>query len=282
MSWRFAADDALVEVAYVREAREYLIADRSGGIYRLDQRGQIMQVTRALNSLSELASCDTGDHAIVLRGDTELCLLNRDLEIVWNLELPEACLALAMSPYGNHFVVTLANAENLIFDINRNLVGHFETIRPLSFLAFSYRQPVIVAAAEYSILCCYNMSGQQVWNQKMWSNVGDLSLAGQNSAILLAGFNHGLQLFSGKTGDNRSSYVMDGTVNHASIGYVPARIAASTLEGHLYWLDADGELLWATELEEELHLVRCGTFSEGFVCGFRSGRVVRLDWGEPD
>jgi len=59
------------------------------------------------------------------------------------------------------------------------------------------------------------------------------------------------------------------------------RLVASTVEKGLIWLDSDGEILWFCETPEETVSVRCDPLGTGFVCGFDSGRIVRLDWGYP-
>ena len=75
-------------------------------------------------------------------------------------------------------------------------------------------------AAEYGHLCCHQLTGEQIWAEKLWSNAGDMAVAGDGETILLAGFNHGIQLFDGQ-GTNRGAFVVEGTPNRVSMSFLP-------------------------------------------------------------
>jgi len=52
----------------------------------------------------------------------------------------------------------------------------------------------------------------------------------------------------------------------------------TTLERQLYWLDSDGELLWAAHPPDDVCCLGCDPLGNGIMCGFNSGRLIRLDW----
>lgn len=279
--WSVTVDGPLVFLALARETGEVLAVDATGGLYRLDRRGRISSLTRGFHDVSALAWDDTGRFGAVVTGDSTLCVLSRQLKVEWALELQDAILALAMDPHGHYVAVSLANGQTAVYDVYKRRISQFDTVRPLSFLQFLASEATLIGAAEYGLLCAHEIKGPVIWNEKLWSNVGDLCATGDGAAIYLAGFNYGIQTFDGD-GNIHGSYMVEGTPNHVATTFVPKRLVVTTLEGSIYWLDADGEMLWATDLPEEICLVCCDPLGIGIVCGFSSGRIVRLDWGPPD
>jgi len=238
-------------------------------------------LTRGFHPLTAVAWSDSGNGGAVSIGDSKLCRLTNRLEVAWSVELPDVILALAVDPFGEYVAAGLANGSNYVFDSHKQRVSTFETVRPLSFLRFLVTEATILGAAEYGHLCCHQLTGEQIWNEKLWSNVGDMAVSGDGETILLAGFSHGIQLFDGE-GANRGSFVVEGTPNHVSMSFARNRFVASTLERHLYWLDSDGEMVWATSLPEDVCQVHCDPLANWIVFGLASGRLIRLDWAGPE
>lgn len=277
LRWSFTTDAELRSLRLARESGEVIALDDSGGLYQLDRRGRVKQLTRGLRELRGLAWCDTGEAGAALVGESRLCRLNERLEIEWSLELDEPALAVEISPFGDHVAVSLADGANSIYDADQERVGEFMTARPLSLLQFVATEPRLVAAAEYGLICSHDVDGNEVWSTRTWSNIGNLAASGDGHTLFLAAFSHGLQTY-GKGGENRASYVLEGTANRVAASYTGERIVAATLERHLYWLDSDGQLLWAAPAPDDLQSVACDPLGEWIVCGFRSGRIMRLDW----
>jgi hypothetical protein len=55
--------------------------------------------------------------------------------------------------------------------------------------------------------------------------------------------------------------------------------AVATVERQLYWMNADGKMLWAAEAPYDITRIACDPLGKGLVVGFESGHIVRLDWG---
>lgn len=279
--WTVTLDGPLACMELSRETGEVLAVDATGGVYRFDRRGRIQALTRGFHDVEALAADDVGRVGAVLKGDSALMLFSRQLKVQWSVELGSPTGAVAMDPHGHYVAVSLANGQTVIFDRYKRRITQFDTVRPLSFLQFLASEPAVIGAAEYGLLCAHELKGPVIFSQKLWSNVGDLCVTGDGAAIYLAAFNFGIQTFD-SDGELRGSYVLEGTPNHVSATFVPKRLIVTTLEGNIYWLDADGERLWASQLPEELREVRCDPLGTGIVCGFSSGRILRLDWGQPD
>lgn len=277
LKWQFGTDGSLCGLALARESGDVFIADQTGALYRLDRRGQIAALTRLHHPAIALDWSDDGSQGAVIAGENLILRFDRDLRIIHKLTLPETCLAVAVSPFGNHLAAALANGKTLIYDEQKKRVGEFETMRPLAFLKFCATEALLFSAAEHGLLSCHNLAGAEVWQQKNWSNVGSLSISGDGETLYLASFTHGVQTMNGD-GASIGSYVVEGTVNRVSASYEPQKLAASTVERSLFWLDSDGELLWATALPDDVLALACDPLGEWIVCGLLNQGVYRLDW----
>ena len=275
--WSFGTDGALTGLALARESGDVVAADETGGLYRLDRRGQFAAVTRLRDPIRALSVSDDGNFVAAIVGESELHRFDRQLQEIWKQQLPEPCLSVAMDPFGSYTTVGMVNGINLVYAAHKYRVAGFETIRPLSFLRFVVTEPVFLGAADHGLLGCYSLTGEPLWQEKLWSNIGGLSSTGDGHLIYVPSFSHGLQTFDGE-GHNIGSYVLEGTINHVASGYEPGRLIVSTLERHLCWLDADGELVWEAIAPEDIAHLACDPLGAWVVCGFASGRVMRLDW----
>lgn len=280
LGWSFMVDAPLVGMETAWETENVLAADETGGLYLLDQSGRIVTLTRRFQDITAIAWCDTGTAAAVILGDDELCLLNGQMAEQWRTRLHETILAVALAPYGQHIAISLADGQNIIYDCHRAVVSQFATVRPLSFLQFLATEPVILGAAEYGLLCCHALDGSALWNEKLWSNTGDMSATGDGATIYLAGFTYGVQVFDAD-GTHHGTYVLEGTPNHVSTGFEPRELFVTTLEKRIYRLDSAGDVQWTSLLPDDVHAVHCDPLGGGLVCGFSTGRILRLEWDRP-
>ena len=279
MRWSFATDAPLVGLQFGRESGETLAADESGGLYLLDRQGQITALTRGFHGVLSIAWSDSGNGGAVLLEDRKVCRLTPRLTVDWSRELPDSPLAVAVDPFGNNIAVSMADAATIVLDWKKNLTCEFSTIRPLKFLRFVSTDRKLIGAAEYGLLCCHDFSGNELWNEKIWTNIGDLSITGKADTVLMAGFNHGIQVFDAD-GGQCGAYMVEGAPNRVSTTFTRERVAATTIEHYLYWMDSDGELLWATEADEDFVGLHSDPLGNGLVCGLRSGRICRLTFDE--
>lgn len=281
LTWTFTAEAPLTCLKLIPETGEVIGADEGGMLFRLDRRGGIAALTRLKHAVRVLDWSGNGKWGVAIVGEGTLHRFDRDFQSVWKIDLPEVGIAAAISPFGTHMVACMADAKNVIVGMHRRREAEFETMRPLSHVRLCLAEPVLIAAAEHGLLCCHSIAGQELWHEKLWSNVGGIDITGDASLIYLASYHHGIQTFDGD-GGSVGSYIVEGTVNRVAVSYEPGRVLASTLERHLYWLDADGEMLWATTAPDDISLLQCDPFGEWCVCGFEQGRVMRLDWGGRD
>jgi hypothetical protein len=279
LKWTCNADGPLTALDLALETGEVFAADEAGTLFRLDRQGRIAALTRLREPVRVLDWSDDGRFGVAVTGESTLHRLDHDLQSVWKVNLPEVCVSAAIAPYGTHLAAGMANGRNVVYSEHKRRESEFESVRPLAHMKLAATTPLLVGAAEHNLLCCHTLAGEVVWQQKLWSNAGGFSMTGDAEVIYLAAYHHGVQTFDGE-GENIGAYVVEGTVSRISTSFEAQRLIAATLERHLYWLDVDGQMLWAAETPEDISAVRCDPLGEWVICGFDSGRIARLDWAE--
>jgi hypothetical protein len=277
VSWSFVAEGQLTALALARESGETFVADAAGVLCRLDRLGRIAAITRLHTPAHALAWSDDGRYGVALCGESALHFFNHVLQSQWQMDLPTAAMTVAVSPFGGQVFVSGADSSNRIYDAAKKRLAQFETMRPIAYARFVTTEPSLVASAEHGLVCRYQLDGTQTWSDKLWSNVGDLAVSGDGAFLFLACQAHGVQVYDGD-GSTLGSYVLDGTVSRVAVGFDGQRIIAATIERKLFWLDADGEVLWTTATPDEIATVACDPLGEWILCGLKCGRIFRLDW----
>lgn len=277
IGWSVATDAPLAALELSAETGDTLAADETGTLYKIDRLGRIVSMARGRSPVRGLAWADTGAGGAVLVGPHTVYWFNDQLQFTGSAELPSLTMSLAIESQANYLAVALGDAVNVLFDVNRKLLRHFDSNQPLVRLKFLLDEPALVGVAEYGLLTCHHFGGGKLWSEKLFSGVGDLAITGDGKAILLACFAMGIQCH-GREGQHRGSYHIGGTASRVATTFRPDRIAVATMERLVYWLDVDGQILWQGLAPDEIHRVLCDPLGAGLIVGFRSGRITRLDW----
>lgn len=278
VQWAFRTDGTLASFCLARETGEVFLCDESAGIYRLNRRGKVAAVNQLRDSLRLFVCSDDGQWSYAVSGDRQVLRLDRNLQIDWDYETEEDILSLACSPFGHHLLITTASATNILLNERKRKIARFETIKPLHFSNLCGTEPVVIGAAENGLLCCHNLAGAQLWQERVWTNVGSMSVTGSGDIIYLANFGHGVNAYDGD-GVSLGAYVLEGTVDRVASSYEPYRLVASTIEQYIYWLNSDGEMLWSSEAPCSIVDVACDPLGEWAIVGLQSGDLMRLGWG---
>jgi len=279
VKWRVGTDGPLSCLCLSRETGNIFTADRTGTLQRIDRTGRIAGLTRVSPAPISIAWSDNGACGAAILGDDEVARFDPSLKILQKLSLPDVCLGIALSPYGNQLAVSLACGKTLIYNERGKKLAQFETMRPLSYLAFCATEPLLFAAAENGLICCYNLSGAEVWQERNMANVGKLSITGEGDLVYTASFTHGVQALDGD-GTFIGAYLVDGTVNRVDVSYEPERVIVSTVERSLFWMDSDGDQLWKSTVSDQVIDVLCDPLGEWAVIGLQEEGIYLLDWGE--
>lgn len=276
LRWSFVTDAPLNDLRVARETGDVIAADQSGGLYLLDRVGQIRALTRTSHDLRQLAWADDSSLGAVLTDDKSVGCFDRQLQFRWMREFPRETLAIALSPFGTHLAVSQTDSVNVIYDSENRKICRFESLRPLLFLQFLHTTPELIGAAENACLARFTLRGKTVWKERLFSNVGDLAVTGDGKYNFLAGFNYGVQVFD-EDGDAIGSFIVDGTTCLVATTYIGKLILTATLERQLVCLDPDGNIRWLLDLPDDLCRIYLSPLGDWLICGFVSGRIVRLD-----
>lgn len=277
IAWSFAADAELVSLTMSRECGDIFAIDRAGGLYKVSRTGRIDGVNRGLRVPRIVRWSDTGETGLVIEGREHITIVDAKMRVVWTAAAPSNVVAADIDAYGHNIVVSLESNDTVFMNVDRQKLAQFNTIRPLKFLSFNVSEPSVIGAAEHGLICCHDLDGVELWNERLWTNVGDVSVSGDAKRIFIAEFGHGLHSLDGR-GRNQSAFVLEGSPSRVSTSFFGERVATSTMEKQLFWIDADGTLLWAAESPEPIHTLICDPLGEWLIVGFESGRVMRLDW----
>ena len=279
LRWSFTTDGPLVDFAIARETGEVLAGDETGGVYRLDRRGRVAGVSRGFRRLEGLAWNDTGERGAAVLSAESVCTFNRRLEIEWRMTLQDAVSALALDPRGNYLAVALRDRRNAIYSADRKRIGRFTTLRPLRKIEFVLTTPELIGAAESGLLVRHRLDGEELWTETGWSNIGDLCTTSDGSRILVAAYTHGVRIVDGD-GQSAGAFLIEGTPARIASTASGQRLAAATVERYLYWMQADGSLLWTALLPEDVVRLACDPLGRWLICGLAGGRIFRLEWDE--
>lgn len=277
VQWTFLAESKLRQLSLAWEADEVWAADDAGGLYAFDANGRLRQLTRGLPNISLLSCAATGTCAAIAFDEKKVAIVDSSLKVNWSMSLYDKIVGLACDPFGRHIAVALANRDLRVYTTSRRRVAEVEVVRPLRFLQFSTTEPILIGAAEDGLLAAYQLTGRQLWDQRLFATCGDMAASGDLSTVLLAGFAHGIQRFQG-TGANRGAFVVEGTPARIAMSYDGSRIAAASLEKQIYWMDRSGNLRWGSETPEDVISLHVGATGNSVVVGFAHGGITRLNW----
>lgn len=278
LEWSYVSDGLLTALSVAREAGETFAADDSGRLDRINRTGRRIDRLKLSDPVRLMDWSDDGRIGAIVCDENQLHVFDGSLNRLWHraIDAPVRCLATA--PFGSHFFIARDDGLNQILDLGGQEVARFETQRSLSFARFVSSSPEIIAAADHGLLCRYRLNGEPVWNETLWSAVGQLAITGDGSRVQLACYAHGIQTFDGVNGEALGSYVVDGTVSRTATTYEPRRVAAATIERMLYWINRDGEILWSVAVPDDVLNLACAPLTDGLTVGFTHGRLFRLRW----
>ncbi len=259
------------------EAGDYAVSDDIGTVYRLDGLLNVKLLTRLQEPVRILSWSETGEFGTALVGKNSIVRIDARLKVVWTIEVPFTCTTLAIDPYGVFTFLASADGGVLVLDDRGKKAAVIETVRPLSHVGFLIDEPVVFAAAEHGLLATYSIAGRKVWEQPLWSNVGDLAVVQKTGHVLLATLNQGIQAFNGQ-GDAAGSFILEGTVSKIATSYSGNHSLAATIENSVYRLDDEGSLLWAAPTEEEIVKVDVHPIEPVGLIVLKNHQVLRLEW----
>lgn len=270
--------EGIVAIDYAAEDRTLVLGTAAGHLIKLSQSGEQLCRERGFDGVESVVWSDSGNLGAAALPDGQLVCFNRKLGINWRVDLASNILGLAIAPFGSHICVSTESDGVHIVTSDRKELCHFETPQPLQHVHMLHEKPAMIGAAEFGHLCSHDLDGQELWNVRIMNNVGDMVATGSGERILLAAFNHGIQMLDGD-GQHDGSFMIDGVPSQVVASQNHRRLAATTLENRVYWLNFDGNLLWAADLSADPVLcMAMGPLADRLFIATQSGRLLRLLW----
>ena len=285
--WTIVTESPLKGMAFSREAGRILAWDEGNQLYLLNTQGESLSFSRVPHRITAGAISDEGS-LIALLGDGDdarLLLLNADFDIEVERPAPTESSFLTIDPHGRY--VAIGSRLGAVTFLNRfgRPAGRLETIQPMAHLCFLADRPFLVGAAAFGMLVGVEVLASRtagrlepeiVWQDRLMSNVGRLTVSGDGAMILASCFTHGIQRFDLR-GRNEGSYHLGGTVSHAVPDFPGRTIVAATLEGELAIMNSAGNVRWRTRLPRPAIALEVDPLGRYVLYGHSTGEIVRLD-----
>lgn len=270
--------EGVAAMDFAAEDRTLVLGTKSGVLLKLNQSGEQLKRERGFGGLKSVVWADAGNFGAAALKKGQLVCFDASLNSKWRVDLPGNILALAISPFGSHIAVSTEHGDVHIVTSDRKEVARFETLQPLRHLQMLHESPALIGAAEFGHLCCHELNGDERWNVRIMNNVGCMVATGCGERILLAAFNHGIQVLDG-WGQQEGSFMIDGVPGAVVVAENRRRLAATTLENRLYWMNLDGNLLWAADLSADpVECMAIGPMADRLFLATQSGRLMQLVW----
>jgi len=197
-----------------------------------------------------VAACcaDDGKSFAAVGGEGQVWLLAPDLMPRWERSVGQRAVAVALAPFGQLLAVSDGGGGLHLFDASGKLLWHQTCPRALKQLLFVPERPLLVGAADYGLVACFNEKGETVWRDGLVANSGSLACSGDGSLIALACFSDGLWCYN--QAGKRSQLPQLAPCRLADLSYAGDLILTAGLENQVRLQSRDG-------------LVRAGTPVEG-------------------
>jgi hypothetical protein len=277
-----AGDDIFPEgiaaMDYAAEDRTVILGLGNGFLVKLTQSGKQVRRERGFDRITHLVWSAAGRFGAAALEDGRLLCFDERLKICWKANFTGRIVGLAVSPFGSHLAVSTEGCRTHIVTSDKREIGKFETPQALQHLKFLDDRPALIGAAEFGHLCCHQLNGSEDWNVRIMNNVGDMFTTGDGKRILLAAFNHGIQVLD-EFGQQQGAYMLDGVPARVAASSNNRRVAAMTLENRLYWLNVDGNVIWVADLSQDPPRdFAMAPLGDRLFVSTQSGRLLQLVW----
>ena len=277
VAWTFNPDAPLRSLHLIRETGSILLADRAGFIAKLDSHGNRLRVAQGFRKLARLVGGLTAEAPVFIGFRDELRCLTPDFEPNWVRRFPHSIDAIAVDPYGRWLAVVLETGDGYYIGADNQRFGDFTAKPRPRFIVVSGREFEVTVTARLGSVERFDADGELLWHTERYGNLGDMTTDGISPRIWLAAFNHGVVSLD-RDGEPGPTFLVNGSPSRVAVSYDGRFIAVATQERSLYWLNNRGELLWATSVADDIHFLDVDSLGHWLLCGFASGRIVRIDW----
>ena len=270
--------DGVVALDFADEARTLLVGTRAGPLCRMKQNGDRVLEDRSFVGLRKLVWSDSGNIGVAVLGDSRMLCFDARLKPLWDASITGRIVSIAISPHGGHIAFSSDAARLHIVTADRKEIAKVDTMRAMEHLTFLAEAPELIGAAEFGQLCRFDLKGQEIWNERLMNNAGDMAVSEGGKRIFLAAFNHGVQVYD-RSGTQLGSFAIDGIPCRVSASATKNRVAVLTLENRIFWLNFEGTIQWAVDISPDPPVHICtGPLGDRLFIATQSGCVLQVAW----
>ena len=270
--------DGVVALDFADEARTLLVGTRAGHLCLMNQNGDRVLEDRSFVGLRKLVWSDSGNIGVAVLGDSRMLCFDARLKPLWDASITGRIVSIAISPHGGHIAFSSDAARLHIVTADRKEIAKVDTMRAMEHLTFLAEAPELIGAAEFGQLCRFDLKGQEIWNERLMNNAGDMAVSEGGKRIFLAAFNHGVQVYD-RSGTQLGSFAIDGIPCRVSASATKNRVAVLTLENRIFWLNFEGTIQWAVDISPDPPVHICtGPLGDRLFIATQSGCVLQVAW----
>jgi len=270
--------DGVVALDFANEARTLLVGTRAGHLCLMNQNGDRVLEDRSFVGLRKLVWSDSGNIGVAVLGDSRMLCFDARLKPLWDASITGRIVSIAISPHGGHIAFSSDAARLHIVTADRKEIAKVDTMRAMEHLTFLAEAPELIGAAEFGQLCRFDLKGQEIWNERLMNNAGDMAVSEGGKRIFLAAFNHGVQVYD-RSGTQLGSFAIDGIPCRVSASATKNRVAVLTLENRIFWLNFEGTIQWAVDISPDPPVHICtGPLGDRLFIATQSGCVLQVAW----
>jgi hypothetical protein len=270
--WSRTLSPSLSGLTSARERGWLLAWDAGGAVTLLDGSGTEVGGLRLTPPLAAVACADDGSALAVLAGE-RLLLLGSDLAVRWERRL-DGGTALAVEAFGQYLAVALSSGSLQVLDRRGQTISSTTTPRPLRFLGFAAEKPLLIGAADFGLVACFDLRGRWFWRDGLVARVGSLDVCGSGQAAL-ACFSDGLVRY-GPDGVKQPPLTI-GFVRRAALSYDGASLLSLGQGKEVRLRQRNGTVLGEWEADAEPLGLVLDALGRRAALAFADGRVQLLD-----
>ncbi|MFN9717328.1 MAG: hypothetical protein ACK58L_01455 [Planctomycetota bacterium] len=260
------------------EARLLAVATRQGHLSLFNLVGDRIAEDLRFGRASQVVLSGNGETGAAIVNDNHLVTFDHKLKPIWDISVTGKILSVAISPFGGHIAFGTDSSRIHLVSLDRRELFKVDTRRPIEHIRFLSSRPELIFAAEFSQLCRMDLKGRDIWTIPMMNNAGDISICDREEKLFLAAFNHGVQVYD-LDGSELGSFAIEGIPSRVRASAMNRRVAVTTLENRIYWLNFEGTIQWATDLSADPPEHTCvSALGDRLFIATQSGRLVQLMW----
>jgi hypothetical protein len=259
-----------------REKGLVLAWDSKHWLTLLNRAGQRQAQAPTPKPLAVACCSDDGSACVACGQAGDVWWLAPDLKPRWERSVRHQVLSAALDPFGHYLAVADSSSQLRVFDRGGRVVAKVQTPRPLHHLAFVPEAPLLVGAADFGLLACFDLSGQEQWHVGLVAHCGSLTVSGDGANIVLACFSEGLRRYNLK-GQSQGRLAGAESYRLASLSYDGRRLLTVDSAHQLAVGDSQGRPLAATPLECGVAALSLTALCDRAFVALENGQVTAFD-----